>query len=77
MSRICKGDLRKDYTVKNYQNGNELRKYMAGDISNSLNKTCEVAYPIYRYTDMMLLQAGSSCSSGKMGGSFGFSKNCT
>ena len=46
-----KGDLRKDYTVKNYQNGNELRKYMAGDISNSLNKTCEVAYPIYRYTD--------------------------
>ena len=36
-----KGDLRKDYTVKNYQNGNELRKYMAGDISNSLNKTCE------------------------------------
>ena len=62
-----KGDLRKDYTVKNYQNGNELRKYMAGDISNSLNKTCEVAYPIYRYTDMMLLQAEARAHQGKWG----------
>ena len=61
------GDLRKDYTVKNYQNGNELRKYMAGDISNSLNKTCEVAYPIYRYTDMMLLQAEARAHQGKWG----------
>lgn len=62
-----KGDLRKDLTVKNYQNGNELRKYMAGDISNSLNKTCEVAYPIYRYTDMMLLQAEARAHQGKWG----------
>ena len=61
------GDQRKDFTVKNYQNGNELRKYMAGDISNSLNKTCEVAYPIYRYTDMMLLQAEARARQGKWG----------
>ena len=47
---------------------------MAGDISNSLNKTCEVAYPIYRYTDMMLLQAEARAHQGKWGGSFGFSK---
>ena len=59
------GDLRKDYTTKYYQNGNELRKYMAGDISNSLNKTCEVAYPIYRYTDMVLLQAEARARMGK------------
>ena len=68
------GDLRKAYTVKDYQNGNELRKYMAGDISNSLNKTCEVAYPIYRYTDMLLLQAEARARLGKMGRSFGFSE---
>ena len=61
------GDQRKDFTVKYYQNGNELRKYMAGDISNSLNKTCEVAYPIYRYTDMMLLQAEARAHQGKWG----------
>jgi hypothetical protein len=60
-----KNDLRKDYTVKNYQNGNELRKYMAGDISNSLNKTCTVAYPVYRYSDMLLLQAEARARLGK------------
>ena len=60
-----KGDLRKDYTSKFYQNGNELRKYMAGDISNSLNKTCEVAYPVYRYTDMLLLQAEARARMGR------------
>lgn len=59
------GDLRKEYTVKNYQGGNELRKYMSGNISNSLNKTCEVAYPIYRYTDMLLLQAEARARFGR------------
>lgn len=43
--------------TKNYQSGWELRKYISGDISSTLNKTCEVAYPIYRYSDMLLLQA--------------------
>lgn len=60
-----RGDLRKDYTVKLYQNGNELRKYMSGDVSNSLNKMCEVGYPIYRYTDMLLLQAEARARLGK------------
>lgn len=59
------GDLRKSYTVKYYQEGYELRKYMSGDISNSLNKTCEVAYPIYRYSDMVLLQAEAKARLGK------------
>lgn len=59
------GDLRKDFVSKYYQNGYELRKYMAGDISNSLNKTCEVAYPIYRYSDMLLLQAEAKTHLGK------------
>ncbi|WP_294617792.1 RagB/SusD family nutrient uptake outer membrane protein [uncultured Bacteroides sp.] len=59
------GDRRKDYTVKYYQEGNELRKYMSGDISSSLNNTCEVAYPVYRYTDMLLLQAEARVRQGK------------
>lgn len=59
------GDLRKDMFVKSYQGGNELRKYIAGDISTSLNKTCEIAYPIYRYTDIMLLQAEAKARLGK------------
>lgn len=62
-----KGDLRKDFIVKDYQEGYELRKYMSGDISNSLNKTCEVGYPIYRYSDMMLLQAEARARMGKWG----------
>jgi hypothetical protein len=60
-----KGDLRKQYIAKDYQNGYELRKYMSGDISTSLNKTCEVAYPVYRYTDMLLLQAEARARLGK------------
>ena len=59
------GDLRKDLVSKDYQNGFELRKYMAGDVSNSLNKTCEVGYPIYRYSDMILLQAEAKAHLGK------------
>lgn len=59
------GDLRKEYTVKYYQEGYELRKYMSGDISSTLNKTCEVAYPIYRYSDMVLLQAEAKAHLGK------------
>lgn len=59
------GDLRKDLVSKDYQNGYELRKFMAGDISNSLNKTCEIAYPIYRYSDMILLQAEAKARMGK------------
>ena len=38
---------------------------MAGDISNSLNKTCEVAYPVYRYSDILLLQAEAKAHLGK------------
>lgn len=51
------GDLRLPLVTKNYQSGWELRKYIPGDISTTLNKTCAVAYPIYRYSDMLLLQA--------------------
>lgn len=60
-----KGDLRKSYISKNYQSKYELRKYMEGDISTSLANTCEVAYPIYRYTDMLLLQAEARAHLGK------------
>lgn len=51
------GDLRFPIVTKEYQAGWELRKYISGDISSTLNKTCQVAYPIYRYSDMLLLQA--------------------
>lgn len=50
-------DLRLPLVTKEYQAGWELRKYISGDISSTLNKTCQVAYPIYRYSDMLLLQA--------------------
>ena len=50
-------DLRFPLVTKEYQAGWEMRKYIAGDISSTLNKTCQVAYPIYRYSDMLLLQA--------------------
>lgn len=59
------GDLRKDYLIKDYQNGMEIRKYIQGDISSTLNKTCEVAYPVYRYSDMILLQAEARVRQGK------------
>ena len=50
-------DLRFPLVAKEYQAGWEMRKYIAGDISSTLNKTCQVAYPVYRYSDMLLLQA--------------------
>lgn len=58
-------DLRFPIVTKNYQSGWELRKYIAGDISSTLNKTCEVAYPIYRYSDMLLLQAEAQARQSK------------
>lgn len=58
-------DLRFPIVTKNYQSGWELRKYISGDISSTLNKTCEVAYPIYRYTDMLLLQAEAQARQSK------------
>lgn len=58
-------DLRKDLTVLNHQNGNELNKFIGGTISTTLNKTCQVAYPVYRYTDMLLLQAEARARMGK------------
>lgn len=59
------GDLRKDQVAKFYQEGNELRKFISGDISSTLNKTCEIAYPIYRYADILLLQAEAKAHLGK------------
>ncbi|MDE7344922.1 MAG: RagB/SusD family nutrient uptake outer membrane protein, partial [Alistipes sp.] len=50
-------DLRFPLVTKEYQAGWEMRKYISGDISSTLNKTCQVAYPVYRYSDMLLLQA--------------------
>lgn len=57
MSQFETGDLRKDFIALNYQGGWELNKFIGSTISTTLNKTCEVAYPIYRYSDMLLLQA--------------------
>lgn len=59
------GDKRKDYLVKFHQEGNELRKYMSGDMSSNQMNYCEIAYPVYRYTDMILLQAEARARLGK------------
>ncbi len=60
-----KQDLRKDIIAMNYQNGWELNKFIGGTISTTLNKTCQVAYPIYRYSDMILLQAEAKARMGQ------------
>ena len=58
-------DLRFPLVTKNYQSGWEMRKYISGDISSTLNRTCEVGYPIYRYSDMILLQAEAQARQSK------------
>ncbi len=59
------GDLRKDLYMFSYQDGMELRKFIGETKSSTLNRTCEVAYPIYRYTDMLLMQAECLTQLGK------------
>lgn len=51
------GDLRAPIIAMDYQDAWEMNKFINGVISTTLNKTCEVAYPIYRYSDMVLLKA--------------------
>lgn len=58
-------DLRKALVAQNYQSGWELNKFIGGTISTTLSKTCEVAYPVYRYSDMILLQAEAKARLGK------------
>ena len=65
LEKFSDDDLRKAYTTQYYQNGWELNKFIGGTISTTLNKTCEVAYPIYRYSDMILLQAEARARMGK------------
>lgn len=65
MAKFENGDLRKDMIALNYQSGWELNKFIGGTISTTLNKTCEVAYPVYRYSDMLLLQAEAKAHLGK------------
>ncbi len=65
MSILHEDDKRKDYIAMNYQNGWELNKFIGGTISTTLNKTCVVAYPVYRYSDILLLQAEARVKMGK------------
>ncbi|SHF00680.1 Starch-binding associating with outer membrane [Mariniphaga anaerophila] len=65
VSLLEEDDLRKPYIMMDYQGGNELNKFIGGTISTTLNKTCQVAYPVYRYTDMLLLQAEARARLGK------------
>lgn len=58
-------DKRFALSALNYQEGWELNKFIGGKISTTLNKTCEVAYPIYRYSDMVLLRAEAQVHLGK------------
>lgn len=58
-------DLRLPLVTVEYQSGWEMRKYISGTISSTLNKTCEIGYPIYRYSDMILLQAEAQARQSK------------
>ncbi len=59
------GDLRAPLIAMDYQGATELNKFIGGTISTTLNKTCEIAYPIYRYADMILLRAEALVHLGK------------
>lgn len=65
LAKMDDTDKRKALIALNYQNGWELNKFIGGTISSTLNKTCQVAYPIYRYSDMILLQAEAKVYMGK------------
>ncbi|NLO70361.1 MAG: RagB/SusD family nutrient uptake outer membrane protein [Porphyromonadaceae bacterium] len=65
MAKLDDNDKRKPLIALNHQNGWELNKFIGGTISTTLNKTCVVAYPVYRYTDMLLLQAEARVRMGK------------
>jgi hypothetical protein len=65
LSKLDDTDKRKNLITQNYQNGWELNKFIGGTISTTLNKTCQVAYPVYRYSDMLLLQAEARVYMGK------------
>lgn len=66
MSRLdMSSDLRAPIIAMEYQGAWEMNKFIGGTISTTLNKTCQVAYPIYRYSDMILLRAEALAHLGK------------
>ena len=65
ISKFENGDLRKDHIVTNVSGDWRFTKFAKGTISTSLSQTCEVAYPVYRMTDMILLQAEAKANMGK------------
>ncbi len=64
ISKFEPGDLRKDHIVTNQSGDWRFTKFAKGLISSTLASTCEVAYPIYRMTDMILLQAEAKAHQG-------------
>lgn len=59
------GDRRKEHIITNQSGDWRFTKFAKGLISSTLATTCEVAYPIYRMTDMILLQAEARAYLGK------------
>ncbi|MCD8262091.1 MAG: RagB/SusD family nutrient uptake outer membrane protein [Bacteroides sp.] len=58
-------DQRAPILAMEYQRATELNKFIGGVISTTLNRTCEIAYPVYRYADMILLRAEALAHHGK------------
>lgn len=58
-------DRRAPIIAMEYQGATKLNKFIGGVISTTLNRTCEIAYPVYRYADMMLLRAEALAHQGK------------
>lgn len=65
VSKFEQGDLRKKEVVTDVSGDWRFTKFAKGLISAELSTTCEVAYPIYRMTDMILLQAEAKAHLGK------------
>lgn len=65
LAKFEAGDLRKSHIVSNAGDDWRFTKFAKGFISTTLSSSCEVAYPIYRMTDMILLQAEARANMGK------------
>jgi len=65
MKKLVSADMRKDQIVKYYQNANELYKFMNSTPNSTQRSNCEIAYPVYRYTDMILMQAEAKVHLGR------------
>lgn len=65
LNKLVTADKRKSLITNYYQNATELFKYMTSTPNTTQRSNCEIAYPVYRYSDIILLQAEAKVHLGK------------